>query len=73
MVCYRFKDIGIFVVPYDMIRNLVLQNIMQRKMLGVIYYSSVFSQLNYLSAVMYFIGTGVNDQLRLYRQNHQKQ
>lgn len=67
MVCYRFKDIGIFVVPYDMIRNLVLQNIMQRKMLGVIYYYSVYSKLNYLSALMYFIGIGINDQLRLYR------
>lgn len=50
-----------------MIRNLVLQNIMQIKMLGVIYYYSVYSQLNYLSALMYFIGIGINDQLRLYR------
>lgn len=39
---------------------------MQRKMLGVNYYS-VSSQLNYLSALVSLIGIGIKDQLRLYR------
>ena len=51
---------------YDKNTFFFLQNIMQRKMLGVNYYS-VSSQLNYLSALVSLIGIGIKDQLRLYR------